>query len=251
MNKKIFTLIELLVVITIIGILVTLLLPSLSKAREQAKRAVCKSNMSQLYKASMVYANKDNDKWLPLNLNHQTSAFSVNETRELQKLDIVGADEVQDEVSGQTLPEGGQGILSCPSNNIEPHWYAGSQGPTLIHNYVYYGGLTRWKNNTGQYDAELPVIFVNATDNNAVVISDMTYKQWNQDVEIDTNGYFTNSHRKRNSLQSDGNNTARGDGSVKWTYANNLYFQHSWYQSKRRFFIGVNPDDLSFSPLKY
>jgi prepilin-type N-terminal cleavage/methylation domain-containing protein/prepilin-type processing-associated H-X9-DG protein len=59
MSKKGFTLVELLVVISIIALLLSILMPSLSKVREQAKAVICASNQKQTGLILFLYAQEN------------------------------------------------------------------------------------------------------------------------------------------------------------------------------------------------
>jgi len=63
-NGRGFTLIELLVVISIIALLVSILLPTLYKAKEQARSVICRSNLHQYGLAMRMYLD-DNKYYFP------------------------------------------------------------------------------------------------------------------------------------------------------------------------------------------
>jgi len=119
-RRRGFTLVELLVVIGIIAVLVSLLLPSLNRAREQARKTKCANNLRQIGIALQMYVNA-NKGWLPapatgykpaggwyqedwVHWQKETPARNIKESALAPYLDMGSADYPEDSV------------LRCPSD---------------------------------------------------------------------------------------------------------------------------------------
>ena len=75
-----FTLIEVLVVVAIIALLTAILMPSLTKAREQARQVICLSNLKQILTATGMY-QEDNDGWVPFGPAGKVVTFEGSDGR--------------------------------------------------------------------------------------------------------------------------------------------------------------------------
>jgi prepilin-type N-terminal cleavage/methylation domain-containing protein len=121
--RKGFTLIELLVVVAIISLLVSILLPSLSRAKELARSAVCMTHMRQQGLALQLYTVECNG-YYPGNHGNQASSW----IRWMEEEGCLPAGTRR----SKTAPEG---LLLCPSvvNDKPGYRMLCSYGPTLCY----------------------------------------------------------------------------------------------------------------------
>ncbi|MCM8528247.1 MAG: prepilin-type N-terminal cleavage/methylation domain-containing protein [Lentisphaeraceae bacterium] len=111
---KKFTLIELLVVVAILGILLSILLPSLSKAREKGRDAVCKSNNRQIGTAMMLYTDS-NDYRFPSFYRYNYEQQTWHVLLGVQYLDIPGDLTPSGGDEGGAYINSNESVFSCPS----------------------------------------------------------------------------------------------------------------------------------------
>lgn len=112
-----FTLIELLVVIAIISLLISILLPSLTRAKEMGKQVVCMSNQKNIGLAISMYTN-ENDGCLPPRYG---PGYYWNNQWVSQLKRCLGVE--YSPYTGTTWPERWKGscpIFHCPSTSESP-----------------------------------------------------------------------------------------------------------------------------------
>jgi prepilin-type N-terminal cleavage/methylation domain-containing protein len=132
-----FTLVELLVVIGIIALLISILLPTLNKARESARRTKCLANLRSIGQMVNMYANQ-NKGVIPIGHSNDTGApsvwYSVNYYIARWN---TNPDDIRYVGLGLLIPANiigsspGEGeVFYCPSTNEDTfHAMKSSQGP--------------------------------------------------------------------------------------------------------------------------
>ncbi len=131
-----FTLIELLVVVAIIALLVSVLLPALSAAREQARSAYCLSNLKQQGTAILYYAG-DHADYLPTYGFRKTGMTGIYETGYWY---MKWLDPYVRRVRPTGVHKDTTNIWRCPSDEM---YYASSRGRRPDHtSYMLNAGKT-------------------------------------------------------------------------------------------------------------
>lgn len=147
-----FTLIELLVVISVIALLVSILLPSMRRVKDQAKIAVCKSNLRQIVLGVFAYAHDHSDN-MPVSAPHElggpTGRVAIDDVWLPARMFGGGLQAEQRPLNPYVSEH--HGLFRCGADKGEPLWWFDTeayQASTIAYelygsSYFYASGYNR------------------------------------------------------------------------------------------------------------
>jgi prepilin-type N-terminal cleavage/methylation domain-containing protein/prepilin-type processing-associated H-X9-DG protein len=218
-----FTLIELLVVIAIIAILAAMLLPALAKAKEQAMRTQCKSNIRQVGVSVIMYAGDFKDKVFPPYLGSIIVGLDATNLPTLNHYGMI----IKTNASEQN------NIWSCPERKFLPRIQPGTPDALAI-GYEYFGGLTSWDNPAGTFANPPSPVKLGQAKPNWCLAAESNCKYFasfttGQPLGWGADGYVPGEpirvpHPAARGKHPDGGNVLFTDGSARWIKYANMYF---------------------------
>lgn len=211
-NCRAFTLIELLIVIAIIALLAAILFPVFSRARDNARRAACLSNMKQLGTAVMMYT-QDYDEMMPGNDSLDEGAGLTN--------GFMDSSAVRNWAKSIDPYLKNLQVFRCPS--ALPYTATGSSGSAYAEVSGSNGGNTSYAGNYIVADRKLAAI---PTPASTVFLHEFNiYQRAAQMRPYPSGNNFTQFHNtKMENLHFDGGNRLFCDGHAKWSKKSNMTF---------------------------
>ena len=252
---NLFTLLELLIVVAIISILLSILLPSLSKAREVAHRAVCRSNIAQNTRTMHLYAKDNNYKTWDSDAKHEYG-LSINRFKsELY--------DMREFISPYAVPNKTYSeVISDDQADLTTWSCSSTAAPSIDHKdntrTLLYMGMTYFPGNKHPFaqliDDQIEPSWTNLPLNigllsNFIVQQDLSItlgiNSGNNNYEFNhgngrletlvKNGVIDNTNPsfwvKKSSMKPAGSALGYGDGSAIWKNFNQLQDVGQWHRS--------------------
>ena len=209
---KAFTLIDLLVVIAIIAILAAILFPVFARARENARRSSCQSNLKQIGLGLMQYV-QDYDGTFPFQLDHNANDFG--ETTQINSNET-WINKVQPYTRSFQ-------VFTCPSATP----VTSSNAPTANSSASYFvSGVVCWSTPSGGSPPPVEPVHIAKLIKPSEIIwahefegsSKLALVRPNRYVGGGTTMFYRNwlGSTTYNSLHFEGGNLLFADGHVKW-----------------------------------
>jgi type II secretory pathway pseudopilin PulG len=214
--------VELLVVIAVIAVLVSLILPALSQAKEKAKRTSCLNNLRQVGVMNHLYTGDNEDFFMSAHRSGPVWVQLALEPLGGSAAGAFGLDPDQNPLAVNSVSK----VWTCPGRPGFPYYEP--RVPKWTIGYQFFGGIKEWVNPMGTFRSRSP-IRTTSSQPDWTLAADAVMKvdgQWGGGVK----SIYGNipPHKSSRDGAPAGGNHLFADGSAQWVRFGRMYYLHTW-----------------------